>query len=48
MAAKFDVFADENRDKHSTKYWIKGHINHVLLLILVRLLLLSCLYFYYD
>ena len=45
MAAKFDVFVYENHDKLPTKYWIKDNINHVLLLILVRVLLLSCLYF---
>ena len=45
MAAKFDVFVDENHGKLRTKYWIKDHINHVLLIILVCVLLLSCLYF---
>ena len=45
MAAKFDVFVDENHDKLPMKYWIKDHISHVLLLILGRVLLLSCLYF---
>ena len=50
MAAKFGVFVDEDQIKLPTLYWlpnfINGPINHVLLLILVHVQLLSCLFFW--
>ena len=49
MAANFGVFLDEAHNKLLTLYWLpelhKYPINHVLLLILVRVLPLPCLYF---
>ena len=49
MTAKFGAFVDEKHDKLPTIYWflnfIKDHMNHILLLILVPVLLLSCLNF---
>ena len=48
MAVEFGVFVNEDHDKLSTFYWLpkfhNKHINHVLLQILVRVLLMSCLY----
>ena len=43
MAAKFGVFVDEAHSKLPTLNFIKDPISHVLLLILVHVLLLSCL-----
>ena len=49
MAVKFGVFADEDLSKLPMLYWLlsfnKKPIRHVLLLILVHFLLLSCLWF---
>ena len=49
MAAKFGLFVDEDHSKLPTLYWlpkfINGPINHVLLLILVHVQLLSFLFF---
>ena len=49
MTAKFVLFVDEDHSKLSTLYgylnFINGPINHVLLLILVHVQLLSCLFF---
>ena len=49
MAAKFGVFVDENHNKIPTMYWLlklhKKPINHVVLLILGHIILLSCPYF---
>ena len=49
MAAKFDVFVNEDHSKLPTLYWLpklrKQPYIRVLLLILVHVLLLSCLYF---
>ena len=45
MTAKFVVFVDEeDQDELPTIHWLPRHINHVLLLIQVRVQLLSSLY----
>ena len=48
LLIKFGVFVEENHGKLPTLYWLpklrKKPLNHVLLLILVHVLLLSCLH----